>query len=134
MHELEQGTAAAVQTSQRLQRQRANLVATLDALRAMEGVAQVCPASIASWDFWQAALAGGALRWQDGSTSASTSTSPTPSCACLTCHLLQAQSALQGLLPRAGGVAADYAGAIDVLEVLQGVLDDEALLALDCFK
>ena len=48
--------------------------------------------------------------------------------------LLQAQSALQGLLPRAGGVAADYAGAIDVLEVLQGVLDDEALLALDCFK
>ena len=34
MHELEQETAAAVQTSQRLQRQRANLVATLDALRA----------------------------------------------------------------------------------------------------
>jgi len=32
---------------------------------------------------------------------------------------LQAQSALQGLLPRAGGVANDYAGAIDVLEVLQ---------------
>jgi hypothetical protein len=48
--------------------------------------------------------------------------------------MLQAQSALQGLLPRGGGVAADYAGAIDVLEVLQGVLDDEALLALDCFK
>ena len=48
--------------------------------------------------------------------------------------VLQAQSALQGLLPRAGGVAADYAGAIDVLEVLQGVLDEEALLALDCFK
>ena len=44
------------------------------------------------------------------------------------------ESRLQGLLPRAGGVAADYAGAIDVLEVLQGVLDDEALLALDCFK
>ena len=40
--------------------------------------------------------------------------------------MLQAQSALQGLLPRAGGVAADYAGAIDVLEVLQGVLDVEA--------
>ncbi|KAL4452640.1 hypothetical protein ABPG75_008302 [Micractinium tetrahymenae] len=46
----------------------------------------------------------------------------------------QAQSALQGLLPRSGGVAVDYAGAIDVLEVLQGLLDDEALLALDCFK
>lgn len=47
---------------------------------------------------------------------------------------LQAQSALQGLLPRSRGMAVDYAGAIDVLEVLQGVLDDEALLALDCFK
>jgi hypothetical protein len=47
---------------------------------------------------------------------------------------LQAQGALQGLLPRSGGVAADYGGAIDVLEVLQGVLDDETLLALECFK
>ena len=90
---------------------------------------------------------------------------------------MQAQSALQGLLPQGGSIAADYAGAIDVLEVLQaslgcrcgvrldlfvlrmarrfscnrhtagctqryklwpvcqqGVLDDEALLALDCFK
>lgn len=46
----------------------------------------------------------------------------------------QAQAALQGLLPRSGGVAVDYAGAMDVLEVLQGVLDDETLLALDCFK
>ena len=46
----------------------------------------------------------------------------------------QAQSARQGQLPRSRGVAVDYAGAIDVLEVLQGVLDDEALLALDCFK
>ena len=33
--------------------------------------------------------------------------------------VVQAQSALQGLLPQAGGIAADYAGAIDVLEVLQ---------------
>lgn len=79
---------AAVATSQRLQRRRINLDATLHVLRAMEGVAQ-------------------------------------------------AQSALHGLLPAGGGqggVGVDYAGAIDVLEVLQGVLDDEALLALDCFK
>ncbi|PSC74274.1 vacuolar sorting-associated chloroplastic [Micractinium conductrix] len=48
--------------------------------------------------------------------------------------IAQAQSALQGLLPQSGGVAVDYAGAIDVLEVLQGVLDDESLLALECFK
>lgn len=56
MHELEQETAAAVQTSQQLQRQRANLVATLDALRAMEGVAQVCAACIwhcKCWQQWQ---------------------------------------------------------------------------------
>lgn len=33
--------------------------------------------------------------------------------------MAQAQSALQGLLPQGGGVSADYAGAIDVLEVLQ---------------
>lgn len=63
----------------------------------------------------------------------------------------QAQSALHALLPstgagaglggpggggggRLGGLGVDYAGAIDVLEVLQGVLDDEALLALDCFR
>ncbi|KAL4854749.1 Histidinol-phosphate aminotransferase 2 [Chlorella vulgaris] len=85
MHALEQETAAQLQTSQRLLRQRANLAATLDVLRTMDGVAQ-------------------------------------------------AQGALQGLLPRSGGVAADYGGAIDVLEVLQGVLDDETLLALECFK
>ena len=85
MHVLEEETGAAVETSQQLQCQRANLVATLDVLRAMEGVAQ-------------------------------------------------AQSALQGLLPCGDSMAADYAGAIDVLEVLQGVLDDELLLSLECFK
>lgn len=31
-------------------------------------------------------------------------------------------------------MAVDYAGAIDVLEVLQGVLGDEELLGLDCFQ
>ena len=58
----------------------------------------------------------------------------------------QAQAALRALLPASGpggglgggggggGLGVDYAGAIDVLEVLQGVLDDEALLALDCFR
>ncbi|GAB4818839.1 hypothetical protein N2152v2_005885 [Parachlorella kessleri] len=52
-------------------------------------------------------------------------------------EVAQAQAALQGLLPQAaggGGVAADFVGAIDVLEVLQGVLDNQDLLALDCFK
>lgn len=78
MHELEQETAAAVQTSQRLQRQRANLVATLDALRAMEGVAQVRTACICYWKCWATPdlLARGALSWQDGSSTASASTSP----------------------------------------------------------
>jgi hypothetical protein len=42
MHALEQETAAQLQTSQRLLRQRANLAATLDVLRTMDGVAQVC--------------------------------------------------------------------------------------------
>lgn len=55
-------------------------------------------------------------------------------CPALPLPIVQAQSALQDLLPRSGGMAVDYAGAIDVLEVLQGVLDDDALLALDCFK
>lgn len=41
VHGLEQEVAAAVDTSARLQRQRANLTTTLDVLRAMEGVAQV---------------------------------------------------------------------------------------------
>lgn len=41
VHGLEQEVALAVQTSQHLQRQRANLVATLDILRTMDGVAQV---------------------------------------------------------------------------------------------
>jgi hypothetical protein len=50
---------------------------------------------------------------------------------------VQAQSALAGLLPAGGGgslIGTDYGGAIDVLEVLQGVLDEEALLGLDCFR
>ncbi len=68
---------------------------------------------------------------------------PTACPACLPA-CLQAQAALHDLLPRGGGgpggrgigggVAVDYAGAIDVLEVLQGVLDDESLLGLECFK
>ena len=48
--------------------------------------------------------------------------------------IAQAQQALQGLLPQAGGVGVDYAGAIDVLEVLQGVLDNQDILSLDCFR
>ena len=93
MHFLAQETGAAVAISAHLQRQRANLLATLEAVRAVEGVAQ-------------------------------------------------AQAALQGLLGLQGGDARgtaalaslDYGGAIDVLEVLQGVLDNEQLLGLDCFR
>ena len=47
---------------------------------------------------------------------------------------VQAQVALQALLPEGGGLSSDYAGVIDVLEVLQSVLDDESLLALGCFR
>ena len=42
MHTLEQETGAAVATSRQLQHQRGNLLETLEVLRAMEGIAQVC--------------------------------------------------------------------------------------------
>ena len=75
---------AALQQSACMQRQRRHLLASLDALCTVEGVAQ-------------------------------------------------AQAALSGMLST-GRVAVDYAGAIDVLEVLQGVLDNEQLLGLACFR
>ena len=46
----------------------------------------------------------------------------------------QAQRALQGLLPSSGRMAADYGGAIDVLNLLQGILEDNQLLTLECFR
>lgn len=49
--------------------------------------------------------------------------------------MAQAQAALRAHLPRpGGGASADYGGAIDVLEVLQGVLDSDELLTLKCFQ
>jgi vacuolar protein sorting-associated protein 54 len=46
----------------------------------------------------------------------------------------QAQSALQNIMADAGGVAVDFAAAIDILEVLQGALDNKGLLSLRCFR
>lgn len=85
IHALELETGAATQQSQQLPRRRANMLATVEMLRAVEGVAQ-------------------------------------------------AQAALHSLLGPHCGVAVDYAGTIDVLEVLQGVLDNEDILSLDCLR
>lgn len=118
VHGLEQEVAAAVDTSARLQRQRANLTTTLDVLRAMEGVAQVggehtdTLKRLFAWGSEQPPSALGSRHTVAPNRAVTTSPAPfLPG--------VQAQSALQGLLPQGGGIAADYAGAIDVLEVLQ---------------